>query len=183
VRFGLFVAILATVFGVIALALPIPRDFRTYPGGPPTALTQAPRCLTLSYAPESVGRYLPRAVRLLPPSAGPGPYFSGAGVYAADLFGRLSRDGAWRPAGPDSVDLRWYHSPTLRLPVVPELGGGWMGRGAYEGARSLYSDLFAVPPFAVSVAVLDCSAFDTLTMPFGWRDRWPSGGPTRSVAG
>ena len=182
-RLGLFIAILASVLGVVALALPLPREFRIYPGGPPALLTGSPRCLALSYAPESVGRYLPSATRLLPPAAGPAPYFSGGGAYAADLFGDLSADGAWRDAGPDSVDLGWHHSPTLRLPVEPGPDGRWVGRGDYEGARSLFENFFAVPPFAVRIAPLDCSAFDTLPMPFGWQNRWPPGGTTRSVAG
>ena len=100
---------------VVILFVPVPIGPLALRGGIVPNSADAPLCVALEFSPETRARHdLPTAMRLRSTPAG-----LGRGWFAADgrpLFGGYEF-AAWRPAGQDSIDIMWHHSPLIRLPL------------------------------------------------------------------
>jgi hypothetical protein len=117
VRLAAFGSLFAALLVVLALAVPLPLGPSPVVGGQPPRRDTKPVCLALSYDAMPDTRELPASVRLLPePEPGQGWYRAFGGPDPD----RLYRSAWWRPAGPDSIDIGWHHSPVLRLPSRPD---------------------------------------------------------------
>jgi len=150
-RLGLYFALLASLLAVLALAVPVPYGPRPIPGDPGTLLAQTPFCLHVRY--DSGGPSdLPSELRLRRARG------FGRGMFAADggpqSFRRYNYAN-WRPAGHDSVDIAWHHSPILRIPVS---GDSLIGRGQWAGAAPLFDQL-DLRDFRVVARRFPCSEF------------------------
>lgn len=116
-----FGSLFGALLFVLALAVPLALGPNRVAGGRPPRPDSAPRCLALSYHQARDTRELPAAVELLTePGPGPGSYRAVGGVDRS----RLYHDAWWRPAGSDSIDIGWHHSPVLRLPSRPDSVAG-----------------------------------------------------------
>jgi len=152
IRVGLFVAIFASLLCIIGLSFPVPYGPRAVTGTATPTLLQTPICLRLRYE-GSEDDELPGEMRLRS-AAGLGP-----GLYAADggpESMRLYNYSSWRPAGRDSIDVGWHHSPVLRLPVA---GDSLIGRGAWAGLAPLVEQLVTPKDFRVIARRYPCTKF------------------------
>jgi hypothetical protein len=155
VRFGLLVCFLGALFAVVLFEIPVAGTFADRPGGVAPRAGADARCLRLTYNPPDKYRWMPTAVRLHPEVDR---------AYAAieQTWYRADADRedgfyqwlAWRPAGRDSVDIVWHHSPVLRLPTR---GTSLVGRGGWPDHASIFS-LPLNPDFTVRAHEIACSA-------------------------
>lgn len=113
-----------------------------------------PRCLQLTYDPPDEHDWMPTAVRLQPEVDRRYARIEQT-WYRADADQKNGHCSwlAWRPAGPDSMDIIWHHSPVLRLPTP---GTSIVGRGGWQAHASIYS-LFFNPDFTVHAREIACS--------------------------
>lgn len=139
-RLGLFVATFGGLLFIVALVVPIPYGPPILAGGLGPAPGSAPRCLHLAYDYEQDVLRLPSVIRLhsdtVRASSTGGPWFR---AEAGQELG-LRAQAEWRPAGTDSIDIAWHHSPVLRLPLRGEQR---VGRMAPAGVAPLYVQLGA----------------------------------------
>ena len=159
-QLGLFLSIGAALTAVIGFLGPFPGSFGPLPGSADRARPTVSRCLALEYDPSSVGSWMPVAIRLnsTPAELLPRPDAPG---YLATLVWRDLRESdvaAWRPAGRDSVDIAWYHSPILRLPLPDTLlPTGSRGRGGWWQYPNLYSAILNEGHFRVRAIEISCA--------------------------
>lgn len=149
-RLGIYLALFASLAMVVALVLPVPYGPRPIPGDPAALLSRAPLCLRLRYDAAGNGDF-PSEVRLRR-AARFRTYFAADG--GPELF-RLYGYASWRPAGHDSIDIAWHHSPVLRIPIW---GDSLVGRGQWAGVQPL-SFLFDLRQFRVVARPFPCSEF------------------------
>lgn len=154
VRLGLLVCFLGALFVVVLFEMPIAGTFADHPGGAAPRAGTDPRCLQLAYDPPDERDWMPTALRLHP-EVDRRYAASEQAWYRADAD---RKDGhyswlTWRPAGPDSMDIVWHHSPVLRLPMR---GTSLVGRGGWRDHASIYS-LFFDPDFTVRAREIACS--------------------------
>ena len=144
-RVGLFVALLGALFAVLAITVPVAGDFPPLSSAGVASAPPATRCLSLAYEPATGGRWLPATLRLTSDTAALFDRPPRARAYRAEggpedgpgSFGY--RFAAWRPAGSDSVDIAWHHSPIIRLPVRRGAHGDTLvGRAGAWSYPSLY---------------------------------------------
>jgi hypothetical protein len=77
--------------------------------------------------------------------------------------GRHVLDAGWRPAGPDSIDIAWHHSPIVRLPSpLRTPGDSLVGRMEDAGYTTL---LFQGPQDSYRVVArrVSCADFPPAT--------------------
>jgi hypothetical protein len=133
-RLGLFVAVLISLVVVVGLVAPVPG------GLPPLSTVSAEipmrtQCLALETEEPLFDEFLPRPlyVQLLPqerPHIFPhGPWYRAD--IGPDSLRALFSFSAWQPAGPDSIDIAWYHSPPIRIPARGERRVGRVTRRGY----------------------------------------------------
>jgi hypothetical protein len=135
-RLGLFSfsCLLAGLVTVLLFVAPLSYEPSVPPGGTWALVARTPICLVMDYNYEEDQGDLDRLPRTI--------------ELRADL---LRRDGSWlqailrprpeafllagwRPAGTDSVDIAWYHSSVIRLPVPrPGASDSVVGRLAPRG--------------------------------------------------
>jgi hypothetical protein len=159
VRLGLFVAVLGLLAALTGMVLPVRGTFQPVPPGTPAPPT-GDRCLALAYRGTDLERYFPRELRL---TARRVPAFDLPSQLAYVAEGlRHPYFAVWRPAGPDSIDIAWHHSPTLRLPSPGRIvGEEVVGRGGLWTHLSLYSAMFNLGAFTVSAREQPCPAATT----------------------
>lgn len=152
----MLVCFLSALFAVVLINVPVGGTFTDRPGGTAPRAGAASRCLRLAYDPPDEYHWMPTAVRLHP-EADRRYGETKRTAYRADSD---RKDGhhylslAWRPAGRDSMDITWHHSPVLRLPAA---GTPAVGRGGWRSHASIYS-LPSEPDFAVHAREIACSA-------------------------
>jgi len=155
-RLGLFIALFMALLVVLALSVPVPGDFPRHAGAASFERAPAPTCLRLSYEPVEAGRWLPSHASLTDSSA---REYSRPGLPSSRaIFGfgaEFDERGGWRPAGRDSFDLVWYHSPVLRLPAR---GDTLVGRGDWGAYPSLFDALLWSRPFTVRAIREPCAS-------------------------
>jgi len=122
IPFG-FVTCFATVLIVVVLAVPIPFGPRLVDGAP-IPVYSAPTCLSLRDGRSSRESTVPRDVVLLdaplPRTQAP------ANWHAAVLLPnhQVPNQGMWRFITGDSVEVRYHHSPSIRLATNrPQVSG------------------------------------------------------------
>jgi hypothetical protein len=148
---GLLLAILV----VIAFLVPAPDNFPVPAGAPVSVSAITPRCLHFSY-PEDRGRYMPHAIRLTQDVDSLWSHFGRAYSAQGIPAGRLWSFAGWRPAGPDSIDIFWHHSETLRLPAT---GDTVVGRAAYRMTGNLFNALsYADTGFTLRAEAIPCDS-------------------------
>lgn len=114
---GQFFATFGSLLLILALVVPIPIRRATLPHSWVVDPSAPPICLELAYERAFGGPWLPSTLRLrtdtlsfdrrwLRAEGGPGE--------------RLYTYAGWRPAGPDSIEVAWHHSPILRLANRPD---------------------------------------------------------------
>jgi hypothetical protein len=144
-RVGAFLAVFGTVFIVLIALVRFPYGPQPLPGAARVPRDMPARCLTLAYNYEQDVESLPSQLRLRADTL-PNP-----GWFAADdgSPGVLARYVGWRPAGSDSIDIAWHHSPIVRLPwPLRHPGDSLVGRMAFAGYTTL---LFQGPQFSYRV--------------------------------
>lgn len=122
---------------LVSLNLPLPGRFPEYAGSFPVGTAAHSRCLTLRYELAAEGKWNPSAVALHSTLSTTGS--DGRGRYRGVGYhhGQFIRPVSWHPAGPDSIDIQWHHSPVLRLPARGQIvvgRGGWSGFGNWVDA-------------------------------------------------
>lgn len=154
VRLGLLVCFLSALFAVVLFEIPVAGTFTDRPGGAAPQAGADPRCLQLAYDPPDEHDWMPTAVRLHPEVDRRYAMIEQT-WYRADADQKNGHYSwlAWRPAGPDSMDIIWHHSPVLRLPTP---GTSIVGRGGWQAHASIYS-LFFNPDFTVHAREIACS--------------------------
>lgn len=160
-RMGVLVSFLSMLFLIVLFEIPFAGTFPHRPGGETPRAGSAPRCLRLAYGPGVDSGWMPTAVRL---------HAKRYRVYDALAPAWFEADGkrgsavrrlvTWRPAGPDSIDVVWHHSPVLRIPVR---GASRVGRGGWSEHASIFS-LVANQDFAVRAREFPCAS-----------QEWPAG--------
>jgi hypothetical protein len=132
-RLGLFVATFSGLCAATSLVVPVPYGPRELPGGRAPAAVSPPRCLRLAYDYEQDVYPLLTIVRLH------SEHLSFSELWLRADGSYPARDtptfAMWRPAGPDSMDIVWHHSPVVRLPA---LGDSLVGRLAPAGVLPLF---------------------------------------------
>src|SRR5258705_2516200 len=113
VRCGVFVALLAGVIVVLALAMPLPYGPPLVLSGQPHAIAGTVRCVQLRFERGEESRYYPWLIRLRSDTM-----FRRTSWLQADGLGQSAHaiPAWWRPVGTDSLDIAWHHSPIVRLP-------------------------------------------------------------------
>lgn len=113
-RFGIVAAVLAALVLVAALGVPAPESVPELPQGPAPTAAAFPICLVLELAePERHTELLQLTDSLVWRSS------SGTWFAATRLpVDHWTRGAAWRPAGVDSIEIGWHHSPLVRLPAA-----------------------------------------------------------------
>ena len=133
-----FAGLLAGLLGVVTVVVPVPIGPAYEPGAPLLGLPST-GCFMLAYAEGKAGELLPASVRLTTtsdPSDDVIPNW-----YAADFSGSNRRvlDGRWRWITSDSLELRWHHSPSVRLSVRRQ---DVRGMAEPRGALPLFLGIF-----------------------------------------
>lgn len=153
-RLGLYCAILSGLLASLIFIVPLPYGPQRVVGGAFPNVGTLPRCLRIDYAPNDMPSDLPKRVRLMSVRGfKPGTF----GAYKS-TSGHLVEWANWRPAGPDSLDILWHHSPIVRISIH---GDTLRGRMAYGGSLPLMfrsSDERDVP---VAAYPMSCVEFDT----------------------
>jgi hypothetical protein len=134
-RFGTFLSVFVGLAVIIAISVPVPGNL-TRPRGAFASRPTGTRCLALTYARPNDAEWFPARVRLLVEPAP--PVHVDDGWYRAEFSPEVGSPWsyAWRPVGPDSIDIAWYHSPVIRLPVR---GDTLVGRIAVWSYPSLFA--------------------------------------------
>ena len=152
---GLFVALLLPLIIVLGLVLPVPGGLPplvTSTAEPPTRA----QCLALESDEPLFDEFFPQPLYVeLQPEPRPGVFPQGP-WYRADLGADSMRAiftlSAWQPAGSDSIDIAWYHSPPIRIPAR---GESRVGRVTRRGYINFFHALLA-PDRIVRVRELSC---------------------------
>ena len=135
-RLGVLASFLSMLFLIVLLELPVGGTFPERLGGEAPRAGSAPRCLRLAYDPASDSDWMPVVVRVRPNRAPTydvqQTWYEADEIRASGFHRRL----AWRPAGRDSVDIVWHHSPVLRIPAR---GASRVGRGGLSQHVSIFS--------------------------------------------
>ena len=150
-RLGLFLATCAGLLLTTSLVVPVPYGPQPIPGGDRALIDPLPRCLRLEYEP-TLSERMPAQIRLRA-DAGMAPDFFAADGGPERL--RLYNHASWRPAGADSLDIGWHHSPIIRLPIR---GDSLVGRVAWAGAAPLWA-LAGRRDYRVVAFPMPCSEF------------------------
>ena len=109
---GVYAALLGALLCALGLTVPLPFGPEAIPGGRQPAAGAPAECLELSYRGAPDQAPLPSQMRLRGVERfSDGSWFQADGGPGQELFNQAW----WRPAGPDSVDIAWHHSPILRL--------------------------------------------------------------------
>lgn len=113
-RFGVIASVLATLVFVATVAVPAPGSVPELPQGPAPAAGAFPLCLVLELERPTRHTVLVRLTDSLRGRSSSLTWFAATRVSASGW----AEPAAWRPAGGDSIDLSWYHSPLIRLPAA-----------------------------------------------------------------
>ena|SRR5688500_3367452 len=152
-KLGLFIALLLALVVIVGLIVPIPVGLPAPPPGTAGVPTRA-QCLALHTDEPLYDEPLPPQVQLLPHPA-PGNLNDGP-TYRVNVEPESLRVlfafAAWQPAGPDSIDIAWHHSPVLRIPAR---GKSRVGRVTRRGHSSFFYALLA-PDRVLRVGELPC---------------------------
>jgi hypothetical protein len=153
-RLGLFLALVVPLVAIVGMIAPISFGPLPTPPGKADAPTRT-QCLALESEPL-FGHGLPDPLRLqLLPQPATG-YLDAAPVYQADIGPDSLRAifffSVWQPAGPDSIDITWHHSPVVRIPARGERR---VGRVARRGAVSFFEALL-LPDRMLQVHEVPC---------------------------
>lgn len=151
---GVYMLCYGGLLAVVALAVPLPVGPRALGDGPAPAAGTPPRCLALHVPSEATHRHgpLPARLRL---DAGPRDQYGwrpAAGGRPHDL----AYHAAWRPAGADSIDIRWHHSPVIRLAARGPRRGGFV---LPAWPASLVHLMLEPPPVAITAEEAPCDAY------------------------
>lgn len=165
-RFGLFLALLIPLAVIAAVTVPVPalNGFPRQDGGQSIESFHTPVCLRLSYDSVHSHPEMPRWMRLTDSSA---HAFSARGWPAYRANDAMSfQYGAWRLAGGDSLDIRWFHDGEIvRLPIR---GDTLTGRAGWLQAPSLL-DALVSRGFSVRAIRVPCgAALGDPACPSGW---------------
>jgi hypothetical protein len=113
-QFGVAASLLAVLVFVATLAVPSPGTVSELPQGPEPAAGAFPMCLMVELARlEHHSQTLRLTDSLIGRSASV-PWFAAIRISS----NRWTERAAWRPAGVDSIEISWYHSPLIRLPAT-----------------------------------------------------------------
>jgi hypothetical protein len=150
-RLGTFVAILTSLAIVLAIGVPVPYGPDPIPGEAGPIVRHLPMCLELRAA-DTKGDRPPNRVRLL---AHDGPF---RGTFTAQTDGSPAEfiQPWWRPAGRDSIDIGWHHSPIVRLPWP---GDSVIGRSAPAGIAPLIWPFLGMPDTRIAAHRVPCTRF------------------------
>lgn len=151
---GVYFLLYAALMGTLALWIPLPTSPPTRGPGPLPAAGSPPRCLRLSWPSEATDRFgpLPQYLRL---RSEPGMRAGWLRAEGGAPY-HLSHHAQWQPAGPDSIDIRWHHSPLIRVAAHGSHRGGYV---AWSWAAPLVQFPFLPSPASVTTAEVTC---DTL---------------------
>jgi hypothetical protein len=142
---------------VVGLVAPVPGGLPPLP----TVSVEGPvrtQCLALETEEPLFDEFFPQPlyVQLLPEERP--DFFPQGPWYRADIgpdsLRTLFSLSAWQPAGTDSIDIAWYHSPPIRIPAR---GESRVGRVTRRGYINFYHALLA-PDRIVRVKELSCPA-------------------------
>ena len=155
-RFGLFVALLIPLIVVAGLIVPVPGGLQPLPRFTGQAPLKA-QCVSIESAAPLFDEYFPQPlpVQLLPAQVSSvlpldAPTYQA--VIGPDSLRGIFAFSVWQPAGLDSIDLTWYHSPPIRMPAQ---GATRTGRVTRRGYISFYHALLA-PDQTVRVSEVPC---------------------------
>lgn len=158
-RVGSFLAVFGTIFIVLIAVARFPYGPQRLPGPAGVPRGMLAQCITVAYNYEQDVELFPSRLRLRPDAL-----WSNPGWFGADdgSQGVLRRFVWWRPAGSDSIDIAWYHSPVVRLPWPRhQPGDSLVGRMAPSGYATL---LFQGPQRSYRVVARPVKCADI----FGW---------------
>lgn len=153
---GLFLVLYGVILGSLGLGVPFRAGPPDRGRGPTPRPGSPPRCLRLEWSPEARQRYgghLPSHMRLDPDTAWRQGEMRAEG---SPEFG-LWHYAGWQPAGPDSLDIRWHHSPLVRLPAR---GPHAVGYAAETWPTPLLLHLLAPAPVTVAATDVPCPSGD-----------------------
>ena len=145
-----FGSLFAALLVVLGLAVPLSLGPSPVVGGQPPRRDAPAVCLALSYDRQQSTRELPTSVQLLAEPESRSGWYRAVGGPDQD---RLYRTARWRPAGPDSVDIGWHHSPILRLPSRPDSA---VGRAIPAYVSSLIVFVLDAREYSVHAVRLPC---------------------------
>jgi hypothetical protein len=135
-RSGTFLVIFGTIFVVLTCLVRLPYGPQPLAGASPVVLGAAEQCLRLRYDYEQDVGSFPAAVRLRSELV---PWNHDWFVADRASESRGYSDIGWRPAGPDSIDIAWHHSPIVRLPSPRRTSDdSLVGRMAAAGFTPLF---------------------------------------------
>jgi hypothetical protein len=145
-----FAALLAGVLAIVGVAVPVSFGPWWEAGAQPIPRWTS-LCFGLSYSNRSSWADLPLTVQLLGLPAAAAPRNWSRAVFDATHI--VPDSGAWRYISRDSVEIRWYHSPSIRLMLA---GDSVHGEVVPAGVATSFEALFKTPR-PVSGAKRECS--------------------------